>query len=371
MHDEMRALPPLTDKKKTGAAARPVADELFLPNFCGVRMVLALMVIAQLLAFVLALGQVGSDDRWKDLSLISLFIQWTALSSGAVLCFSRPWLRKLPDAQAGLLSYFLLLAVTAVMSEAVYWIMQSTAMEAPLSRDWYYGFLLRNLAISAIVSALALRYFYVQHQWKRNIESETQARIQALQSRIRPHFLFNSLNSIASLTRSHPHQAEAAVMDLADLFRGSLREARLRVPLSEEIELCHKYLRIEKLRLGERLSLRWETGELPQDALLPALTLQPLLENAIYHGIEPLAAGGEIVISGTLQQTVIHISISNPLCAETVGRHTGNRIALDNVRQRLQAFYGKHGELVAETVSPQLHVVHLRFPYLQNVQKEP
>ena len=364
MYSEMRALLSSNDKKKTGAAVNPVTDELFLPNFCGVRMVLALMVIAQLLAFVLALGQLGSDNRWKDLSLISLFIQWTALSGGAVLCFSRPWLRKLPNIQAGLLSYFLLLAVTAVMSEAVYWIMQSTAMDVLLSRDWYYGFLLRNLAISAIVSALALRYFYVQHQWKRNIESETQARIQALQSRIRPHFLFNSLNSIASLTRSHPHQAEAAVMDLADLFRGSLREARLRVPLSEEIELCHKYLRIEKLRLGERLSLRWETGELPQDALLPALTLQPLLENAIYHGIEPLASGGEIVISGTLRQTTIHVSISNPLGVEAAGRLTGNRMALDNVRQRLQAFYGERGELAVENVSPQLHIVHLRFPYL-------
>lgn len=359
----MRALLSLNGKNKTSAAVKPVRDELFLPNFCGVRMVLALMVIAQLLAFALALGQLDSNNRWQDLSLISLFIQWTALSSGAVLCFSRPWLRKLPNIQAGLLSYVLLLAVTAAMSEAVYWIMQSTVMDAQISRNWYYDFLLRNLAISAIVSAVALRYFYVQHQWKRNIESEAQARIQALQSRIRPHFLFNSLNSIASLTRSHPHQAESAVMDLADLFRGSLREARLRVPLSEEFDLCHKYLRIEKLRLGERLSLRWETSELPQDALLPALTLQPLLENAIYHGIEPLACGGEIVISGTLQQNMIHVSISNPLGTDT-GRPTGNRIAVDNVRQRLQAFYGERGELIAENVSPQLHVVHLRFPYL-------
>ena len=368
MYSEMRALLSLSNKKTTGAAIKTVTDELFLPNFCGVRMVLALMVIAQLLAFVLALGQMGSESRWKDLSLISLFIQWTALSSGAVLCFSRPWLRKLPNIQAGLLSYFLLLTVTAVMSEAVYWIMQGATLELPLSREWYYDFLLRNLAISAVVCAVALRYFYVQHQWKRNIESEAQARIQALQSRIRPHFLFNSLNSIASLTRSHSEQAEAAVMDLADLFRGSLREARLRVPLSEEIELCHKYLRIEKLRLGERLSIRWELGELPQDALLPALTLQPLLENAIYHGIEPLASGGEIVISGTLRQTMIHVRISNPLGAEAAGRLTGNRIALDNVRQRLQAFYGERGELVVENASPPLHVVHLRFPYLQ---KEP
>ena len=365
MYNEMRALFSLNRKNNTGATVKTVVDELFLPNFCGVRMVLALMVIAQLLAFALALGQLGSNDRWQDLSLISLFIQWTALSSGAVLCFSRPWLRKLPNIQAGLLSYFLLLAVTAAMSETVYWIMQSTVMDAQISRDWYYDFLLRNLAISAIVSAVALRYFYVQHQWKRNIESEAQARIQALQSRIRPHFLFNSLNSIASLTRSHPDQAEAAVMDLADLFRGSLREARLRVPLSEELDLCHKYLRIEQLRLGERLSVRWEIGELPQDALLPALTLQPLLENAVYHGIEPLAPGGEIVISGTLRQSMIHVSISNPLGVDT-GRPTGNRIAVDNVRQRLQAFYGERGELTVENVSPQLHVVHLRFPYLYN-----
>lgn len=367
MYSEMRALLSLNDKEKTGTAVKPVTDELFLPNFCGVRMVLALMVIAQLLAFVLSLGQMGSENRWKDLSLISLFIQWAALSCGAVLCLSRPWLRKLPNIQAGLLSYLLVLGVTAVMSEAAYWILQAAVMEPPLTRAWYYGFLSRNLAISAIVSAVALRYFYVQHQWKRNIESEAQARIQALQSRIRPHFLFNSLNSIASLTRSHSNEAEAAVMDLADLFRGSLREARLRVPLSEEIELCHKYLHIEKLRLGDRLQVRWELEGLPRDALLPVLTLQPLLENAIYHGLEPLAQGGEIVISGAQQQGMIHISISNPANPAAGAKTTGNRIALDNVRQRLHAFHAKRGKLIVEH-SNGTHRVQISFPYLS---KEP
>ncbi len=359
----MRDLAYLRPRSKPEPAANLVTEETFLPNFCGVRMGLALMVIAQLLAFVLALGQIGSEHRWKDLSLISLFIQWTALSGGGLLCLSRPWLRKLPDIQAGLVSYALLLGMTAIMSTAGYWILQGAVVEPALSRQWYYNFLFNNLAISAIVSALALRYFYVQHQWKRNIESEAQAHIQALQSRIRPHFLFNSLNSIASLTRSHPDEAEAAVMDLADLFRGSLREARLRVPLAEEIELCHKYLHIEKLRLGERLQMRWEIENLPQDALLPSLSLQPLLENAVYHGIEPLAEGGEIVMSGTLQQNMIHVSISNPTNAQSNGRGTGNHIALDNVRQRLQAFYAERGKLTAEN-SPGRHRVQLSFPYL-------
>src|SRR3990172_6784118 len=200
---------------------KPALDDLFLPNFCRVRMVLALVVIAQLLAFVLALGPYGNADRWNDLSVISLFIQWTALTSGALLCVSRPLLSKLDNAHAATLSYILLLAVTVIMSETVYRLLQSSFFGMVLSGQWHRDFLLHNLGISAVVSAVALRYFYVQHQWKKNLESEAVARIQALQARIRPHFLFNSMNTIASLTRSQPHIAEATVQNLADLFRAS------------------------------------------------------------------------------------------------------------------------------------------------------
>ncbi|MEW6354095.1 MAG: sensor histidine kinase [Pseudomonadota bacterium] len=340
-------------------------DDLFLPNFCGMRMVLALLVIAQLLAFVLALGPYGSADRWSDLSLFSLFILWTALVSAALLCASRPLLRRLDNATAAALSYVLLLAVTALVSEGVYWLLRGPAFGLELAGDWHRDFLLRNVGISAVVSALALRYFYVQHQWKKNLESEASARIEALQARIRPHFLFNSMNTIASLTRSQPHIAEAAVQNLADLFRASLAEVRNQTSLRDELELCRKYLAIEKLRLGERLDVQWDTDDLPHDALLPALTLQPLLENAVYHGIEPLPQGGTIHISGRREQNLIHISIANPISPNSTSkRPPGNHMALDNVRQRLAAYYGAQGRLHSENGGAHgRHSVLITFPY--------
>ena len=137
--------------------------------------------------------------------------------------------------------------------------------------------------------ALALRYFYVTHEWRRNVELQAQARVHALQARIRPHFLFNSMNTIAALTRSNPARAEEAVQDLADLFRANLSEKRNQIPLADEIDIARTYQRIEQLRLGDRLQVEWEVDALPRDALVPGLTLQPLLENAIYHGIEPRA----------------------------------------------------------------------------------
>lgn len=150
-----------------------------------------------------------------------------------------------------------------------FWFAQQQLQQA--ADSWHLEFLLRNIAIAAIVSALAFRYFYVQLQWRLNLESEAEARIQALQSGIRPHFLFNSMNIIANFIRSQPALAEQVVEGLADLFRVSLGDTRVPVTLERELEVCHEYLRIEQLRLGERLSIEWCIDSLPADALVPAL----------------------------------------------------------------------------------------------------
>lgn len=348
---------------------KTAGDMLFLPDFCGVRMVLALMVISELLALVLALGSLSSGDRWADLGIISLFVQWVALTSAAVLCMSRRWLKRLPNRAAAVWSYLLLLAVTVTISEAAYWVLRSDAFDVPLPAFWHRDFLLRNLAVSAIVSAVALRYFYVQHQWKRNLESESNARIQALQSRIRPHFLFNSMNVIASLTRSSPQLAEAAVENLADLFRASLADARNRVPLREELGMARKYLHIEQLRLGERLRVEWDMDAVPEDALVPVLTLQPLLENAVYHGIEPLAEGGVISVHGRVTDGVIMIRLANPVTPQGAPlRAHSNYIGVDNVRERLVAYHGADAGLAIEEAAEQngwRYSISLRFPYLR------
>ncbi|MFQ5642796.1 MAG: sensor histidine kinase [Thiogranum sp.] len=313
-------------------------EALFLPGFCDIRMVFAVVVIAELLAFVLVLAG-NRNDPWSVLGLTSLFLQWIALSSAGVLCLARPMLARVGNTAAALSSYLLLLLTTAVISELAW---QLGGMRAVSDAAAHAGFLFRNLGISAILSALVLRYLYVQHQWRQKIQAEAQARVQALQARIRPHFLFNSMNSIASLTRSDPVRAEQAVQDLSDLFRISLHDASERVTLEEELEVARGYLRMEALRLGDRLQVEWDIERLPRKRLVPSLILQPLLENAVYHGIEPLPKGGRIGIRGQAEGRRVSITICNPRVPDSAGGHPGgNRIALENIRLRLQLAFGE------------------------------
>jgi two-component system sensor histidine kinase AlgZ len=224
---------------------------------------------------------------------------------------------------------------------------------------------LPNALVAAIVGAMALRYFYVAQQWRRSVELEARARIRALHARIRPHFLFNSMNTIAALTRSAPERAEEAIEDLADLFRVSLSDGRAQITLREEIEVARTYERIEQLRLGERLHVRWDVAALPARAIVPSLLLQPLLENAIGHGIEPLPAGGTVVVRGWQDGDALVLEVTNPVAvgagATGAAPRKGNRMALDNIRERLElAFPGRSGVAVREEAG--LYSVRLRFP---------
>ncbi len=362
----------------------PAEDTLFLPDFCAFRAVLAIVLAGQLLAFVLVLAPTRlSVDGWRDLAFGSLFIQWVGLSSAALLCISRRWLKRSSNVLAGFISYALILIVTIFLSEIGFWLLNKgvvpvqafsitmpsrgvdggSSMVTFLKTPQHLELLLRNLGISAIVSAVALRYFYVQHQWKTNLESETRARIQALQSRIRPHFLFNSMNTIASLTRSDPALAEEVTEDLAELFRMSLGDASVPVPLARELDLCRQYLHIEKQRLGERIADRWEIDGLPAAALIPGLSLQPLVENAVYHGIEPSTKGGLIEISGGEKNSRVWIRIANtrPVDSAPNFRPGGNQMAQENVGQRLRAYFGDGAEIQVESGASE-YVVELRFP---------
>jgi two-component system sensor histidine kinase AlgZ len=208
---------------------------------------------------------------------------------------------------------------------------------------------------------MALRYFFVTSEWRRHVEMKARLRIDALQARIRPHFLFNSMNTIAALTRSDPVLAEEAVEDLADLFRANLRETRSQIPLKEELEVARLYQRIEQLRLGSRLEVRWDIQELPLDMLVPSLVVQPLLENAIYHGIEPLPEGGTVTISGVRTEKAIELRVSNPVARAPASSHSGNRIALANIRERMELAYPGHARVDVAQSDGQYSVT-LAFP---------
>lgn len=352
---------PVTADKSPSTSPEP--DNLFLPDFCGIRMVFLVVIIAELAAIVIALAplEVSLTERWTRLGLISLFIQWCALTSCAVLCLLRRRLSRLPVWKASLYSYLLILLIIVLVSEGAYWLIH---YPGGLGGLWHSQFLARNLLIGLIITGPLLRYFYVQQQWRRQVRAESESRLQALQSRIRPHFLFNSMNTIVSLIRQKPEQAEQVVENLADLFRASISDARQRVTLAEELELCERYLQIEQLRLGDRLKVHWQVGELPDDAQVPALLLQPLIENAIYHGIEPRTEGGTIEVEGVVDGQQLRITIRNPLPEAPSSRpfRPGNQLALQNIRDRLAAAFDGPTQLALDE-DDRRYKVCLSFPY--------
>ncbi len=324
----------------------PREESRILPDFCSMRMVFVLVLLGEILAILLILtGQGGLRERVDRLALDSLFIQWVMLGSAAGLCALRRPLGHLPQATALALAWGWTLLVTLGVSAAALWLSPDPQGDFGLAPD---HFLLRNLLFAGIISALALRYFYVQHHWRRRVESEAKAHLQALQARIRPHFLFNCMNTIASLIPIRPEAAEQAVEDLSALFRASLTDLDRRITLEQELDLCRQYLRIEALRLGSRLQMEWDIDSLPRTLLLPPLTLQPLLENAVYHGIEPLPEGGRIELSGRTTEQGVEIRIRNPLPAAVGPRQQGNRLALENVRERLAACFGERAGITVE-----------------------
>jgi two-component system, LytTR family, sensor histidine kinase AlgZ len=345
-------------------AAKAVPDEqFFLPSFCDVRIVFGVVVMTELLAFVLVLASSGLlHDPWSGLGLISLFMQWIALTSAAVLCLARPLLFRLGNNVAAVVSYLLVLLVTAGVAEMAFRLLASNSLVIPVDPGEHVEFLLRSLTMSTVIAAVILRYLFVQHQWRQQVLAEARARIQALQARIRPHFLFNSMNTIAALTRTQPEVAESAIEDLSDLFRASLGQEDDRSILGDELELARRYLNIETLRLGDRLSVEWNMDALPLDVKVVPLMLQPLLENAISHGIEPLSTGGTIRVAGRLKEGMVEIEISNPVPA--VGSyvpHRGSQVAQENIRQRLLLAFGDTARLVT-TLSGGDYRVTLRFP---------
>ncbi len=346
-------------------AAKP-ATPFYLPDLCASRMVLGIVLTAELVAILLATARLGEPGRfWGDLARTSFVLLWIALLSAGALCRARPWLARIGVERGSAVALAVLVGVTGLTSE-VAWRAGTNGLDLGLGQPGIEGghaaFLLGNLAVSLIVGGLLLRYFYVIGEWRRNVEGEARARIDALQARIRPHFLYNSMNTIAALTRSDAAKAERAVEDLADLFRASLSEPRDLVPFAEEIEIARTYERIEQLRLGERLKVEWHIEAVPADAPVPAMFLQPLLENAIYHGIERLQGGGTVSVSTRRDATMTEIELANPLpAAVSGGSRAGNRIALANLRERLALLYAGAASLDTEEGSGSFRV-RLRFP---------
>jgi len=321
-----------------------------LPNFRNLGILLRIVVIVAGMCLAAALVSAEELRDWlEELIAVSALVQPILLLSLLLLAAADPWLHRLryPQAIAALIA--IELAVTGV----VYWFGLGAFRGAgALGRYWVF---------TLLVTGVLIGYFNLRGRALSPALAE--ARLQALQARIRPHFLFNSLNAVLSLMRQQPRRAEQVLEDLSDLFRVLMADNRQLRQMADEIELAKQYLSIEQLRLGERLQVEWELADAPPDALMPPLVLQPLLENAIYHGIEPRSDPGVISIRIRREADQVHILLHNPYRPERE-RRSGNRMALANIRERLALHFDAEAS-IRITAAEDSYEVRIVIPYLR------
>lgn len=328
--------------------ATPYVATARIPDFCNLGIMLRLLLIVNLLCFAAAVVRVEARDLWQQFLFISTVAQPAIIFSLLVMCALRKPFAKLPYWQA-IACISLLEAIIGTMFW--WWLEIITPFSQPIS-VWQYGFFI------AFATGFALLYFDLRS--RALSPALTEARLQALQARIRPHFLFNSINAVLSLIRAEPKRAERMLEDMSELFRVLMADNRKLTPLADEITLCKRYLEIEDIRLGDRLVVVWKIDSMPADALLPPLILQPLVENAVYHGIEPRQVPGTLTIEITSKGKQFRIQLTNPY--QTGSTHvSGNRMAIANIRERLQLHFDAEASLKAE-VKDETYVVTITLP---------
>ena len=329
---------------QTGAGIR-------LPNFCNLGVMLRSLLIANL--FVLAAALLRSTSpaaAGLEFMLMAAFAEPVLIVSLLALCAARRLLHAM--------GYVVSLGAIVAFEILVVWGVSVAGAELVPGRRVMP---LAHLALLTVfVTGCVLAYFDLRARALSPAIAE--ARIQALQARIRPHFLYNSINAVLSLIRAEPRRAERALEDMADLFRVLMADNRTLAPIGNELELARQYLAIESLRLGDRLRVAWRTDGVPADAMVPPLLLQPLVENAVYHGIEPSPTGGEIAIDVSVAGGQLLMTLSNPVPAEA-RTSVGNKMALANIRERLQLHFDAEASMKSE-VHDGTYRVTIRMPYI-------
>jgi two-component system sensor histidine kinase AlgZ len=326
-------------------------------------LLLVVMAMTQLSVLLMGVGRLAEFSLlW--LGVTTMYAQALGLVTALGVCISRAWLGRLSARGAWLGSWIMAVVVALGFSYSAGII--GTVLGAGPGRQVFAVFVWQSVLAVALVGAALLRYLFIRAQWRAQVLAQSEARVQALQARIRPHFLFNSLNTIASLIPEEPLNAECAIEDLADLFRGSMRRADSLISLSEELDLARRYLQMEQRRLGERLRIEWRVSELPEGASVLPLTLQPLLENAVTHGIQPRTDGGTVKVYGRSEKENIVITISNPLGLGEP-RNRGHGMALANIRERLELAFGPNASLITHQNDEQFFAV-LSLPYVENTR---
>lgn len=322
-----------------------------LPDFRTVVIWLRIigMVNAGLALGILAANQ-GAADIFNKWVAAAVFVEPLILLCLSALYLVAHWLAQFPRRAARALVVLMVLLATAALHGAY---------------DMLGGaqFGLDTAALWAALSAY-LVLVWLDLLERAQTPALAEARLLALTARIRPHFLFNTLNAVLGVMRTEPKRAETAIEELSDLFRVLMRENRTLVPLSEEIAVARQYLNLERLRLGDRIQVQWDMTSCPPDPMVPPLMLQPLLENAVYHGIEPSQTPGDILIRCEQVGDKVRLELSNSMALE--GRQSqGNQMALTNIRERLLLFFQLEAVMTTSIRQNRFYVL-LEFPYQPN-----
>ena len=328
----------------------PRRDQPWFPDLCRLPRLAALLGLAALVEVVLALAPDGAQgwSAYRFLSACGLAM-WLALAVAVLLCKLRAPLSRLSQ-RLGALAALAVAAAVAFAGAGVVHALYSTLGAEPLGVG-FWRFTSGSAAVTVLIVALALRHFYVSDRWAAQVEANARAEADALQARIRPHFLFNSMNLIAGLLRRDPAVAERAVLDLSDLFRAALGAGEGESSLAAECELAAQYLSIEQLRLGDRLQVAWERREpLPWELPLPRLVLQPLVENAVLHGVSRLPEGGTVAIALWTDAQSLHLRVRNPAPPQDpslASLHRGAGHAQRSIAHRLAWRFGPRARVTA------------------------
>ena len=313
------------------------------------------MLFGEGVALILTLA-LGVEQPFRYFALLSLAAQFVLLGTLATLYFARHPLTRLTPLQLAQVAFLLLLVNSVALAAITRFTFQPAVSLTPGEWSVLLG---RMVAIVAVVGLLGLAAFHNHWRGRLNAIRAKQSELQSLQARIRPHFLFNTLNTGAALVHERPEEAERLLLDLSDLFRAALAGPR-KIPLAEELGLARRYLEIEQLRFGERLQVRWELPrEIPRVSV-PALSIQPLVENAVRHGAERMAQADIEIAVSTTPDTVV-VRISNPLPPPAPGGHDGHRVGLHASQARIEALTGGRGSVRTEVVGGRF-VATVRLP---------
>lgn len=333
-HDWLPMADFLTGWQKLDSSGDGSLDALFRPYALA-----AVLLAGEALALILALASEASGGRLIQFGLASLGVQWVALGTLCMLFLSRRPLARLPATAVAWICLAILLGMTLLVGYAAWGMLEISAKPA----EGRTSFVLRMLAIAFVVGLMVLLAYQNYWRARRLAVLAKQLELKALQARIRPHFLFNTLNTAVALVHARPDEAERVLLDLTDLFRSALSGDQ-KASLSDELALTRRYLEIEALRFGDRVQIHWRLPDVLPDVAVPSLSIQPLAENAIRHGIEQRPGGGRIDISVNVLDRTIEVVIANDMPAN--GRRSdGHAIGLKSARERVMAMTGGLGQV--------------------------